>query len=60
VVKTLIAAGAGIEHQNKNRTTPLWIAAFNSHLEVVKTLMAAGANKKVFCSSGTQKNHRNR
>jgi ankyrin repeat protein len=40
----LLAAGANINHQNRNGRTPLFWAASRGHTETVRTLLEAGAD----------------
>jgi uncharacterized protein len=43
-VESLIAAGTDVNLKDKNGVSPLSIASFQGHLEVVKRLLAANAN----------------
>eukprot|EP00731_Ephydatia_muelleri_P038788 Em0910g1a len=44
IVKSLIEAGANVNHTAKDGWTPLVIASHDGHLEIVKSLIEAGAN----------------
>ena len=43
-LQELIAAGANVNQQDHDGSTPLYFAAFRGHQTVVQTLIAAGAN----------------
>ena len=43
VVKVLIEAKADVNQANKGGNTPIYWAACNSHLDIVKALKTAGA-----------------
>ena len=45
VVKTLIQAGGEVNTQNQVGWTPLHLASWNGHVEVITALLAAGADK---------------
>ena len=44
VVRASIAAGADVNNNNDDRTTPLTLASSEGHLEVVRALLEAGAD----------------
>ena len=44
IVQMLIARGAPVNHQSKLHSSPLHIASFYGHLDVVQTLLKAGAS----------------
>ena len=48
----LLAAGANVDKQADNGSTPLILAAINGRIEVVKELLKAGANKKLKSNDG--------
>eukprot|EP00731_Ephydatia_muelleri_P032866 Em0024g410a len=57
-MKTLIEAGANIDQADKDGWTPLGVASYSGHIEIVKRIIEAGANvnhisKKGSCSLGT-------
>ncbi|CAI8041202.1 Ankyrin repeat domain-containing protein 50, partial [Geodia barretti] len=43
IVEKLISAGAVINYQNKDGATPLIMASYKGHLEVVRLLLESGA-----------------
>ena len=45
IVEMLLAAGASVDHAN-NGDTPLYVAAFRGHLDVVRALLNAGADTR--------------
>ena len=47
VVKTLIQAGGEVNTQNQVGWTPLHLASWNGHVEVITALLAAGADKTI-------------
>ncbi|KAL5337662.1 hypothetical protein BJX70DRAFT_368884 [Aspergillus crustosus] len=54
IVKYLIAAGCEVETCNIDKDTPLIDAAENSHLDVVRLLLEAGANPRAVNSAGNE------
>ena len=53
MVRELVGAGAGVDVAKNDGATPLFIAAQNGHLDVVRELVGAGADKSVQTQWGT-------
>lgn len=52
MITVLLAAGASTEVTRKNGQTPLLEACVNGHVECVRLLLEAGANRKTVDSDG--------
>lgn len=52
MLKTLIKAGANVNHQSKDGSTALIFAATNSRYDLVKILLKKGADAKLKNHSG--------
>jgi hypothetical protein len=51
-VRSLIAGGAAVNHQDRSGTTPLMAASANGHLEIVQALVEAKADVNLKDASG--------
>ena len=52
MVDLLVTRGANLDHTAKYRLTALMLAVINDHVDVVRILVAAGANREMKGSAG--------